>query len=92
MYTKSYLLAALAAAASASAAVVSRANPFASTGSSSLPIIDLDYSKIQAYEVVNSTSGDYYVFKNIRFAAPPVGSLRWAEPEDPLVETVVNNG
>lgn len=92
MISTTYLVAALAAAASASAAVVARANPFASTGASSLPIIDLDYSQIQAYEIVNSTSGDYYVFKNIRFAAPPVDSLRWAAPQDPLVETVVNNG
>lgn len=34
----------------------------------------------------------YYTFKNIRFAAPPVGDLRWAKPAPPLTETKVQDG
>lgn len=34
----------------------------------------------------------YYTFKNIRFAAPPVGNLRWAKPAPPLTETKVQDG
>ncbi|KAF2816279.1 alpha/beta-hydrolase [Mytilinidion resinicola] len=39
-------------------------------------------------------NGDFqvYTFKNVRFAAPPLGDLRWAIPEQPLVEPGVQNG
>ncbi|KAL8784797.1 MAG: hypothetical protein Q9195_008896 [Heterodermia aff. obscurata] len=33
-----------------------------------------------------------YLFKNIRFAAPPVGNLRWAKPAQPAKETTVQDG
>ena len=33
-----------------------------------------------------------YVFKNIRFGAPPVGNLRWAKPAPPAVETEIQDG
>ena len=33
-----------------------------------------------------------YLFKNIRFAAPPVGDLRWAKPAPPAKETTVQDG
>ncbi len=33
-----------------------------------------------------------YTFKNIRFAAPPVGDLRWAKPAAPETETEVQDG
>ncbi|WWC90313.1 uncharacterized protein L201_005246 [Kwoniella dendrophila CBS 6074] len=58
----------------------------------SLPTVTLNYSTIQAYEKSNTTSGDYYIFKNIRYAAAPVGDLRWAAPQDPVQETSTNNG
>jgi carboxylesterase type B len=35
---------------------------------------------------------DTVTFKNVRFAAPPVGELRWAKPAPPLVETEIQNG
>lgn len=34
----------------------------------------------------------YYVFKNIRFAAPPTGERRWKKPAPPLTETGVQDG
>lgn len=33
-----------------------------------------------------------YLFKNIRFAAPPVGNLRWAKPAQPAKETTIQDG
>ena len=33
-----------------------------------------------------------YTFKNIRFAAPPVGDLRWAKPAPPATETEIQDG
>ncbi|KAK3939102.1 putative esterase and lipase [Diplogelasinospora grovesii] len=39
-----------------------------------------------------STDVCSYTFKNIRFAAPPVGSLRWAKPAPPTVNTTLQDG
>lgn len=33
-----------------------------------------------------------YVFKNIRFAAPPVGDLRWAQPAPPPQQSGIQDG
>ena len=33
-----------------------------------------------------------YTFKNIRFAAPPTGDLRWAKPTPPKAEMEVQTG
>lgn len=33
-----------------------------------------------------------YVFKNIRFAAPPIGNLRWAKPAPPNQQSGVQDG
>jgi hypothetical protein len=56
-----------------------------------LPIIDLGYEKHQAIDF-NST-GNYYNFSNIRYAAPPLGNLRFALPHKPATNrTGVQNG
>ncbi|KAJ5698618.1 hypothetical protein N7462_000623 [Penicillium macrosclerotiorum] len=44
------------------------------------PIIDLGYAKYQGS--YNDTSG-LNIFKGIRYAAPPLGKLRWQAPEPP---------
>ncbi|KAJ5679921.1 hypothetical protein N7462_008165 [Penicillium macrosclerotiorum] len=46
--------------------------------SSELPVVDLGYNLHQAFSL-NSTSG-LYNFSNIRYAAPPVGDLRFRAP------------
>lgn len=33
-----------------------------------------------------------YTFKNIRFAAPPIGNLRWAKPAPPAKEETIQDG
>ncbi|TWU72061.1 hypothetical protein ED733_003106 [Metarhizium rileyi] len=48
---------------------------------SSLPVVDLGYQLHQAISF-NSTSGQYK-FSNIRYAAPPVGDLRFRAPAQP---------
>jgi Carboxylesterase family len=55
-----------------------------------LPLLTLPYATYQAQSYDNSH--DYYIFANIRFAAPPVGDLRWAPPAAPLQESGVQNG
>ncbi|WRT68789.1 uncharacterized protein IL334_005769 [Kwoniella shivajii] len=57
-----------------------------------LPTVALNYSTVQAASSASNGAGTYYSFKNIRYAAPPVGDLRWAAPQDPEVEMIVNNG
>ena len=49
-----------------------------SSYNSSLPIIDLGYVKQQATKY-NQTY-DFYHFRNIRYAAPPLGDLRFRKP------------
>ncbi|KAF2399881.1 alpha/beta-hydrolase [Trichodelitschia bisporula] len=55
-----------------------------------LPTIKLPYGTWQAskYDAAN----DIYTFANIRFAAPPVGQLRFAKPAPPAVSTTVQTG
>ncbi|KAK4232578.1 putative esterase and lipase [Podospora fimiseda] len=57
---------------------------------SSLPILTLPYGSYRAAEY--RQKGDLYVFRNIRFAAPPVGNLRWAKPAPPQQETKLQDG
>ncbi|KAI5781690.1 Alpha/Beta hydrolase protein [Peziza echinospora] len=57
---------------------------------SALPLLKLPYATYRA--ATYDKSDDYYVFRNIRFAAPPVGDLRWRAPQAPLTQTGVQDG
>ncbi|KAJ4387971.1 hypothetical protein N0V93_008574 [Gnomoniopsis smithogilvyi] len=57
-------------------AVVGLATPSSET----MPIVDLGYGVYQGY--YNSTSS-LNIFKGIRYAASPTGSLRWQKPQSP---------
>lgn len=56
----------------------------------SLPILDLPYGRWRASTYDNST--DIYTFRNIRYAAPPSGKLRWAAPVSPESVKGVQDG
>ncbi|KAG9684700.1 carboxylesterase family protein-like protein, partial [Aureobasidium melanogenum] len=55
----------------------------ASGSSYPLPIVDLGYARQQASSY--NSSGGYYNFSNIRYAAPPIGDLRFSAPQAPTV-------
>jgi len=57
-----------------------------------LPVVDLGY-ELQQATLYNAT-GDFYNFSNIRYAAPPVGNLRFAPPQAPAMnrKTVQTGG
>ncbi|KAF2666244.1 alpha/beta-hydrolase [Microthyrium microscopicum] len=55
-----------------------------------LPELKLPYGTWQATAYDEDT--DTYIFKNIRFAAPPVGQLRFAKPAPPLLIEGVQTG
>ncbi|KAI4188986.1 MAG: hypothetical protein LQ346_005193 [Caloplaca aetnensis] len=55
-----------------------------------LPTLTLPYATYRAARY--NPNGDLYVFKNIRFAAPPVGNLRWAKPAPPPQQSGVQDG
>jgi hypothetical protein len=57
---------------------------------SELPVIDLGY--VQQRATVYNSTNDYYVFKNIRFAAPPLGDLRFRKPTPPVYEGKIQDG
>lgn len=59
----------------------SLAAPYNGSSNSSLPIVDLGY-ELQQATLYNST-GQYYNFSNIRYAAPPTGDLRFQPPQPP---------
>ncbi|KFX96250.1 hypothetical protein V490_03445 [Pseudogymnoascus sp. VKM F-3557] len=46
----------------------------------SLPTVDLGY---EIHQATFNQSGQYYNFSNVRYAAPPVGKLRFAPPTSP---------
>ncbi|XXG95426.1 hypothetical protein Hte_001688 [Hypoxylon texense] len=56
----------------------------------SLPVVDLPYASYRAASY--NSANDVYTFKNIRYAAPPVGDLRWAKPAPPLNESGIRDG
>lgn len=60
------------------------------TKSTPSPTVKLDYSTI--VPVYGDASIGYYKFQNIRYAAAPTGSLRFAAPTWPSKETSINNG
>jgi len=64
--------------------------PATSHGGSGLPVVDLGYVKHRATEY-NKTAG-VYVYRNIRFAAPPVGERRLRKPQPPLKEAGIQDG
>ncbi|KAI4166703.1 MAG: hypothetical protein LQ343_007826 [Gyalolechia ehrenbergii] len=45
------------------------------------PTVDLGYSRYRPTDL--NYTGQYYNFSNIRYAAPPVGNLRWRAPQHP---------
>ena len=49
-----------------------------------LPTIDLGYVRQRATEH-NTTSG-LYIYRNVRYARPPLGELRFRKPRPPLPE------
>ncbi|KAM5472296.1 hypothetical protein MauCBS54593_002887 [Microsporum audouinii] len=59
--------------------------------SSELPVLNLPYGRWRAarYDRV----ADVYTFRNIRYAVPPTGPLRWAKPVRPMIpETEIQDG
>ena len=55
-----------------------------------LPTLALPYGTFQAADY--NSEADIYTFKNIRFAAPPIGSLRWAPPASPVRNDTLQDG
>ena len=55
------------------------------------PVVDLGYARYRP-TAINQT-GQYYNFSNVRYAAAPVGQLRWRAPQEPPVDRkVINDG
>jgi hypothetical protein len=78
-------------------------------GNASLPVVDLGYEMYRAsgYNVgpawrsswleevltITQDTGRFYNFSNIRYAAPPIGNLRFALPEAPVKNrSSINDG
>ncbi|KAK3503603.1 Alpha/Beta hydrolase protein [Neurospora crassa] len=57
---------------------------------SALPVLTLPYGSYQASSY--RSKSDIYVFRNIRYAAPPVGDLRWAKPAAPQINNTIQDG
>ncbi|OLL21704.1 Secreted lipase [Neolecta irregularis DAH-3] len=60
------------------------------TESNALPVVSLGYAQYRASEY--DPIQDFYIFRNIRFAAPPVGNQRWKYPAPPLHEDGIQDG
>ncbi|CAN8097798.1 unnamed protein product [Discula destructiva] len=52
--------------------------------STAKPVIDLEYAVYAPQIVISPDLRTYYNFSNIRYAAPPVDSLRFQLPQDPI--------
>ncbi|KAF2399744.1 alpha/beta-hydrolase [Trichodelitschia bisporula] len=59
-------------------------------GPPKLPVVDLGYTLQRA--TFYNESGRFYNFSNIRYAAPPVGDLRFALPAPPAKDRSVQTG
>ncbi|QDS73147.1 hypothetical protein FKW77_001884 [Venturia effusa] len=55
-----------------------------------LPVITLPYGRFRASKYVEEN--DVYVFKNIRFAAPPTGRARFLPPQTPKLNQTISDG
>ncbi|KAJ5573520.1 uncharacterized protein N7459_007947 [Penicillium hispanicum] len=55
----------------------------ATLGHTTSPVVDVGYAKYRGY--YNETY-DLNIFKGVRYAAPPVGKLRWQAPQEPPVD------
>lgn len=47
-------------------------------------VVDLNYALYSPQVTISPDSRTYYNFSNIRYAAPPTGSLRFQLPQDPV--------
>ncbi|KXJ90658.1 Alpha/Beta hydrolase protein [Microdochium bolleyi] len=56
------------------------------TAGSRLPLVDLGYAR---YQGLHDVSSGLNVWKGIRYAAPPIGQLRWQKPQPPLDESAI---
>ncbi|KAJ6109871.1 hypothetical protein N7486_002106 [Penicillium sp. IBT 16267x] len=63
------------------ALITTRAN-LAAPAHTANPVVDLGYASYQGYY---DSTHDLNIFKGIRYAAPPVGKLRWQAPQAPPV-------
>jgi len=69
-------------------AIASQARPQAPTPN--LPVLEFPSGSYRASRFDAASS--VYVFKNIRFGAPPVGDLRFRKPSLPSKNTTVSDG
>ncbi|KAF9884865.1 hypothetical protein FE257_001208 [Aspergillus nanangensis] len=58
--------------------------------STALPLLTLPYGTWRASQY--DARADVYTFRNIRYAAPPVGNSRWAKPSPPEVVHDIQDG
>lgn len=56
----------------------------ACASSTTAPFVDLDYALYAPQIATSPDERTYYNFSNIRYAAPPVDSLRFQLPQDPV--------
>ncbi|KAF2396587.1 alpha/beta-hydrolase [Trichodelitschia bisporula] len=86
---KYFAVAALLAALVAPAASLPAGLGIHYDGDVDAPLLKLDYA---TYRGKYDNVSDVFIFKNIRFAAPPVGNLRWAKPASPRPIAEIQDG